>query len=361
MLDLATRLRRQADQCGRMGSPLTAALLHGAARDLVSGGVVAQVLAGEEGRPSGDVPALRLAGALHRFVLQGRAPGLASYYPSVGGTSAPEAVWSAAEPTLREHLPELREQVRRPLQTNEVGRSAVLYGALMVLTARFGLPIRLLEVGASAGLNLRPDAYAYEVREGLVLGDQTSRVRISLPWAGTYPREGRPLVVQRAGCDLLPIDPTSAEGRLALTSYVWADQLDRLRRLRAALELASLQPLVVEATGASAFLARELAATRPGVLTVVWQSVVQQYLRPEERAAVGGLLRAAGASASPATPLAWVAMEPAHVGRGGARFQVTATTWPDGTVETLAGCEGHGPPVIWRPRPDDNVEAWQGT
>ena len=147
----------------------------------MAGGVVRDLLAAHEDEPSGSVPSLRLAGALHRLVLERRAPELALHYPSVGGTAPVEEVWPAARARRREHLEALRALLARPVQTNEVGRSAVLYGALVLL----GGPVRLLEVGASAGLNLRCDRFAYDVGAGEVLGDrrQPGAAGAALGWA----------------------------------------------------------------------------------------------------------------------------------------------------------------------------------
>lgn len=344
MRSLETRLRDQAEQCRVAGSPLTSALLEGAADDLVAGGVVADLLGPHRDDPTGTVPSLRLAGALHRLVLERRAPELALHYPSVGGTAAVDQVWRAAERACREHLELLRPLVRRPVQTNEVGRATALYGALLLL----GGPFRLLELGSSAGLNLRCDAFAYELGDGVVLGDPASPVRLERPWAGTLPAYQRlPEVLLRKGCDPNPIDPTTTEGRLTLTSYVWADQLERLERLRGALTVAEHLPAVVEPAGALAFLTRELATLPQGMTTVVWHSVVWQYVDPAERRAVDALLAHVGATATEAAPLARVTLEPETVGTGNFTFRVHVQRWPGGERVHVADALGHGPPVRW--------------
>ena len=163
-------LRRHADELARGGrSPLTVALMRGAADDLETGGVVAELFAGLDASWE-SVPGLRLAAVLHRLVLAGRAPELAPFYPSAGGTRTAREVWPAAAAVVREHAAEVRELLPRPVQTNEPGRAAALYGALLWQVDRLGLPGRLLEIGASAGLNLRVDRFAY-VADGRVLGD----------------------------------------------------------------------------------------------------------------------------------------------------------------------------------------------
>ncbi len=341
---LAVRFAEQAEQCRSHGSPLTACLLDGAAAELPVPGPVRDLLQPLETDPPGSVASLRFTGALHRLVLERRAPRLALHYPSVGGTAGIEGAWEAAREVVRDE-PRLPGLVRAPVQTNEVGRSAVLYGGLQHVAAGTGLPVRLLEIGASAGLNLHVDAYAYEVGDR-VLGDPASAVRLRQPWWGALPPDAALRIADRLGCDPAPLDPASTPDRLTLTSYVWADQVERLERLRGALAVAARVPARVERLPASAFLARELAAPVPGVATVVWHSVVWQYLDPAERDAVTGLLQAAGERATREAPLARLSLEPDRPGEDG-RFVVELTTWPGGHRRVLADAHGHGPPVHW--------------
>jgi hypothetical protein len=340
---LVRRFRRQADGCAALGSPLTAALLHAAATDLAGGGVMAALFDGVATVP-GSVPALRFSGALHRLVLERRAPELALHYPSVGGTAPYESVWPVARATVVEHLEELRLLVESPVQTNEPGRSAALYGALAMVMDAHRLPVRLVELGASAGLNLHPDRFAYEIASGDVRGDADSRVRLSRPWRGSIPPDRAVDIVERTGCDPRPVDPTTTEGRLTLTSYVWPDQLQRLERLRAALEVAAAHPVVVTRETATELVARA-AAPREGTTTVVWHSVVLQYVDPDERDRLPGLIGEQGKTATTRSPLVHLSFEPADGDRP--VFELTARTWPGAEVVHLADCAGHGPPVQW--------------
>lgn len=352
MEPLEDRVRAQAGHCRRAGSPLTAAILSGAADDLAAGGPTAALLGPLERNPPGSVPALRLAGALHRLVLERRAPELAVHYPSVGGTVGD--VWPVARAVIEDQSELLHELVRRPVQTNEVGRSSALLGGLLHVSRDTGLPVRLLELGASAGLNLLLDRYAHVVRGAhviggcVVLGHPGSPVRLVEPWQGAFPPYDMTLtLVERKGCDPVPLDPASAADRLTLTSFVWADQVDRFERLRAALQVAATAPVPVERLSASSLLDRELAEPRPGVVTVVWHSIVRQYLAPQERERVEALLCRAGDRASSQAPLAHLSLEPERVADGSFDFRLRLTTWPGGRKRLLAACEGHGPPVRW--------------
>ena len=344
---LADRFRRQAEFCRTAGSPLTAELLDGAAGDLADPGTpTAQLLGPLEGDPPGSVPALRFAGALHRLVLERRAPGLAVHYPSVGGT--PGDVWSAAREAVEQHLEPLHELVRRPVQTNEVGRSSALLGGLLHLAAERQLPVRLLELGASAGLNLSVDRYRHEVTPGTVLGDPASPAVLDDPWRGVLPPCDQPLeLVERLGCDPAPLDPRSTADRLTLTSYVWADQVGRFERLRGALQVASAAPEPVRRQGAADFLEQQLGPVRD-VVTVVWHSLVRQYLSPEARRRVDALLSDAGQRATAHAPLGHLHLEPVPGHADPPSFQVVLTSWPGGQRRVLAECGAHGPPIVWR-------------
>ena len=160
--------------------------------------------------PPGSVPQLRLMGALHYLVLSGRAPALAAFYPSARGEEPVYGVWPVAVAAMEEQFDQVRERLHRTVQTNEPGRSAVLFAGLLWLADRHRRPIRLLEVGASAGLNLVADRYSYVVG-GRELGDRLGRcgssTRDDTATDRSRPRQRLPDVAG-AGCDLSPLDPT---------------------------------------------------------------------------------------------------------------------------------------------------------
>jgi hypothetical protein len=173
-------------------------------------------------------------------------------------------------------------------------------------------------------------------------------VRLDRPWQGAFPPYDVTLrIAARAGCDPSPLDPRSDEDRLTLTSYVWADQVDRFERLRNALQIAAEHPLRVEALPASRFLDRELAVATPGVATVVWHSVVRQYLGREERTEVDAIMQMAGERATDSAPVFRLSLEPEKTAPSTFRFLVELAAWPGGEQRMLAECLGHGPPVVW--------------
>ena len=342
----------QSRACAALGSPMYADLLARCAEALADDGPTAEplraVLAGHDDDPGPSALGLRLLGSVHRLVLERRAGPLATYYPSVGGTWAPEGCWAAFVTLLAERPEEVRAWLDRAPQTNEVGRATALYGGLLQLRPRVGdLPVRLVEIGSSAGLNLRADHYAYRDDTGRVLGREDAALVIDGAWRGRVLQPWPGLrVVERTGSDVMPVDVGSTEGRLALTAYVWPDQTARLERLRGALRVADAVPAEVRRASAGDVVeGLELAR---GTLTVLWHSVMWQYLASEEQARVTERLEVLGARATPSAPLAHLRAEPARRAPGGDHeFLVRLTTWPGGTEELLGSTVGHGVPTTW--------------
>ncbi|WP_394613768.1 DUF2332 domain-containing protein [Lentzea sp. JNUCC 0626] len=345
-------------------SPLTQRLLTDAADDLARGGVTTRIMAGSERDREGTVPGLRFAGAVHRLVLEGRAPALAKHYPSVGGQPHLPTLWDDALPALTEHADLLRHRIQATVvQTNEPGRSAPLYGGLLVAAQEAAkaagrqVPfcVRLLEVGASGGLNLRPHHVGYQLPDR-VLGDPDSLLVLNPEWTGTPPADLNHTlrVVGRAGCDLTPVDVSTEDGRLHLSSFVWADQVDRWNRLKQALDLAATDPVKVERSAGPEWLAKQLARAERDVLTVVWHSVVWQYVSPADRAMGRAVLADAAAKATPTTPLALLVFEPRRSAEDDDyRFELLLRLWPAGISLNLGHGAGHGTPFTW------NVTPWE--
>jgi hypothetical protein len=347
---LADRFRRHAEM---MPAGLYRTLMFAFADDWEAGGVVADICRDWADAPTSAIVQLRLLGGIQRLVLTGRAPELVRYYPNLGGTAPPEQAWSDFEPVLRAHLAELREALRIAPQTNEPGRSVPLLLGLFDAVRRSGLTeVRLLEVGASAGLNLLVDRFLI-AGDGWCHGPTDSPLRLTDAAIGPV-RPQAFSIVSRRGCDLAPIDAASAEGRLRLTSFVWPHDLHRFERLRAALEIAAAYPVVVDEAPAADWLADELAVPpAAGVLTVVWHSITRQYWPMAEAASVDSTVAEAGLR----MPIAHIAMEspvlasdPASDMRGYRPPLLTVRLWVPGGVAddapvVLGTVADHGVPV----------------
>ncbi len=348
---IADRIRRHGRGLAEAGrSPLYVTLIAAAADDAQRGGVVARLFEQVE-VPRGSVPALRLMAALHELALTGREPELAAYYTDSAEPLAPGGAWPIAQAALARNFDWIERRLHRTVQTNEPGRSAVLYPALLWLTAVHGRPIRLLELGASAGLNLICDRYRYDV-DGITLGDPGSPLRFEQPWRpgpqiDLRDASQRLAIVHREGCDPNPLDPSNPDDRRRLISYIWPDERERLDRLHDALAVAAPRPPLVVSAAAIDWLPDALARRRDGELTVVWHSIMRQYVEPAQWQALA-VAFATALTQAPQRPIVWLGMEPIGIKLGD---ELTVRDTPDGPVTRLAGCDDHGPPVVWARSP----------
>ncbi len=159
---------------------------------------------------------------------------------------------------------------RRSVQTNEPLRCAALLPALSLIEG----PIALLEVGASAGLCLYPDRYAYRyaVDDGDAIAidppDGSPVLLESRLRGGGRPRLRLPEVVWRAGIDLAPLDARDADDRRWLETLVWPGETGRADRIRDALDIAASDPPLMIAGDAAEVLG-EVAAQAPADATLV--------------------------------------------------------------------------------------------
>jgi len=340
---LSEGFRAQARGCAGQGSPIYAELLERAAVDLERGGVFWDVVADYRGEPLLDALPLRILGAVHAMALEGRAPGLAAFFPSTGGRFEPEGAWRALLELVQAHREELRvAAVERRVQTNEVRRSAVLLPGFLRAAQRTRLPLRIREIGASSGLNLLFDRYRYQLGPH-AFGDPASPLLLSTEWSGGAPDLDAPLrVASRRGCDVAPIDLRDPAEHRKLQSFIWPEHLERMERLRAALAIAAASPPVVERAPAGAWVEREVAPAA-GETMLLFQSVVWWYIPEAEREQITRWMEHAGARAARDAPLAWLRMEGARIEEAELRLRL----WPDGTDVLLAAVDWHGRSVRW--------------
>ncbi|MFN8224681.1 MAG: DUF2332 domain-containing protein [Gaiellales bacterium] len=339
---LVRHLHRNAATSASMGSDLYRTLLLRVANDVGAAGPCWNVFSSY--RPTGPVlddgVGFRFMAAVHRLVLAGRAPALAEHYPSAGGQLGSDP-WPAFLDVVRANGGEIRELMKHGLQTNEVGRCRAFIGGFLAVAQETGLPLRLLEVGSSAGLNLRWDHYRYELG-GETWGDPTSPVRIVDGFDGGTPSlRAEAVVASRNGCDLAPIDPTDDDDRLWLRASLWPDQVERQARLAGALDIAARVPVTIEQADAATWLRRMLSERADGTATVIYHSIVMRYLTEAGRAEVRQLIEDAGARADAGAPLAWLQIE------GGGTQEIRLQVWPGGESRLLGKCDPQAQHVRW--------------
>jgi hypothetical protein len=339
--NLADAFSRQIAWCDGNGSPFTARVLEAAWADRLRGGALAELLPDWPGDAGADAVPLRVSGALHALALSGRDAELAALYPprEERGDLAP-----AVANAIAHHRDVIAEYLALAPQTNEIGRSAVLLPGFAQIARIAGLPLATFEIGASAGLNQLWHHYRYALG-GVTWGNENSAVLIRAEWQGAAPLlPERIEVASHAACDSAPIDLQSEGAALRLMSYVWADQRERLDRLRAAIALAQGLHIRVEAADALTWAQDALATQRPGCATVIYHSVMWQYMPEPTRNGLRGLIEATGSHATRDAPLAWLAFEPPAAD---AQMLLTLMLWPGGQRRVLAEAHPHGAWIRW--------------
>lgn len=335
---------RQAQACIELGSPFTARVCRLLAERLGRDSAFGRRILAWDGDARADALALRAAGALNALARSERQADLTRAYPPHAADD--DTLWQAIAAAIEAHDGSLTDYLDSPPQTNEVKRSAALLGGALVIADRFGLPIDLCEIGASAGLNLGFDRYRYQLGQ-LAWGDPDANVVIPSAWRGEHLPLAAPLAIaRRRACDVNPLDPSDPDDRARVLSYVWPDQRERVALTQAAFDAAAGAPFRVEHADAAEFVERWLAEPQPaGSTRLLTHTIMWQYMPAATRARIEAAMAEAGARADAASPLAWLRLED-DGGSPGAGLLLT--TWPDGATREIARGDYHGRWVEWR-------------
>jgi hypothetical protein len=333
----------QSISCSRLGSPFMGQLCAVLSRCWQESGPLADRCADFQGDigPAGASLPLRIAGGLHALVISGRAPELALHYPPHRASDA--QLTDALVSALRKHEAFLLKWIESAPQTNEVRRSAALIAGAAVVREHFDLPVRLSELGASAGLNLMWDHFALEL-PGARLGPEAPVLTLSPDWDGPLPPLHLPQIAERAGVDLNPLDPSRPEDLLRLMAFLWPDQPER-RRLTEAAAAAVTAPIVQG--DAIDWLEQRLQNAPNGQLHLIQHTVAWQYFPAEAQARGRALIEAAGARATQDRPLAWLAMESDGDRQAARGAALTLRLWPGNLTFALARVDFHGRWINW--------------
>jgi hypothetical protein len=300
--------------------------------------------------PHAHFPPMLLAGA-HYLLLDGGEHPLAAVYS--GRSTAP------APPLFRDlclgRQDDLLEVLNaRTVQTNEVGRSALLGPALT--WAAGAESVQLVDVGCSAGLNLLCDRFRLDYGPLGATGPQNSLVRIDCTVsAGAPPIAPQlPLIAGRLGIDLDPPDLVDSDDTRWLLACIWPGT-GRFDRAARAFEIGRTNPPPT--------IRGDALDVLPGVLDdlgdgriVVLNSWSYSYFPVERRQEYVELLAAVGRQ----RPVAWLVMDmpglvewAPHVTppNGSSEPDVLTGFLFNGTeapqAETLAFVQSHGLSMSW--------------
>jgi hypothetical protein len=279
---------------------------------------------------------------LHALARRGDCPNLTNLYPPNELPGA-KALAKVAMDAIKERDADVGKWLDHPPQTNEVARSAILYPGLMQIAAETGLPLSLYEIGCSAGLNLIPDKYTYRLGD-VTAGSIGSSVVLAPDWQGAPPGSVDPKVVSRRGCDRNVLDVTDVAHCERIISYVWPDQVDRLHRVTAALELARNDPPRIDQVDAADWIENVIRDdASPGIARVVFHSIAYQYFPEEAQRRIAASIESAGSKATADTPLAWLSFE--QFEDQGPRLSLRL--WPGGDGRVLGSGDAHCRFIRW--------------
>ena len=265
--------------------------------------VDSEVLALLDGRPAAARQPNLLLAAVHYLLLSGVTHPLADIY---AGVSSADPV-----PLFHEFCLEHRDAIEallasRRTQTNECGRSAAILPALAWTADRLGEPLALLDVGASAGLNLLCDEFHIDYGDAGATGPAHSPVRVDCRIVAGRPpiRQNAPGIVARRGIDRAPIDIHDSDETRWLLACVWPDT-GRLERTSAAIQLARERTPTVLRGDAVADLAATINSFPEQATACVMTTWTFAYLDADQRRAFVVELERVGRR----RPLVWISAE----------------------------------------------------
>lgn len=326
--------------------------------------------------PSQRRPNLLFA-AVHDLLLAGTDHPLASLYPTVLAVrhpdlpidelpvSAPSADHAPEQPDLIEafldvlitYQPQITQTMRtRHTQTNEAGRGAALWPGL-----RRALPpqmrdreVALIELGCSAGLLLHLDRYGYPTYEPSDAAVQVETELIDAPPEMPPP----PTITRRIGIESSPLDVNEPADVRWLMACIWPEDVGRLRRTRAAAEVARRHDDIEVVHGDLVTHLPQVLADLPAAsVPCIFHSAAFAYLDPEERETVTATIEAAATERD----LLWLSYEGPFIepfqqlhrdtppiastpeaDMGDRLFLLGATVWLNGQRTDRLLARGHG-------------------
>jgi hypothetical protein len=290
---------------------------------------------------TGQVPQNLLFASVHYLLLGDPDDPLTAWYPSLGGTATgdPGPAFTAFCLRRREEIVELMRH--RLVQANVVKRAAALRLGMAEVASRVRGPVTFVEVGSSAGVHLRFDAYRYDIG-GRTWGDASSRVLVSMVWRGGEPPALGPLpaIRDRVGVDLHPIDATDPEERRWLRALVWPENAAQATLQDEALAVVAADPPRTVAGDMVEVLPRVVAEVPDGTPVVVFHSATRMHVPTGRReafdAAIAGIARDHALF-----HLSYEPSEEASLAAGEPVFALELRRGP-GRGRTLAIGDGHG-------------------
>ena len=320
---------KQICWCESLGSPFTARLLTVLVDDIAAGGATAESARRWAGDPVADALPLRMAAALHALALTEAAPRLVACYPPHAVTM--EQLRSIVTSVVEEHRTTIRTFLSSAPQTNEVGRSGVLAGGFLQsprkLACRFVFSNRR-QRGAEHHLGPLPLSVRRRVGRPSVGGADRAGL------GSTAPAGLRPCAGDRTSC-LRHLANRSRRRRSAPPpeSLCLARSAGTVVPTERAIGLARAHGPRAERADAAEWVRGKIRQPTKASATVLYHSIMWQYLPAEFKADIRASLGRACDWATSAAPLAWLRFEPL---RPDSPPELRLTSWPGAREVCLA-------------------------
>lgn len=297
--------------------------------------------------PDQPIPPLLFA-AVYYLLLKGERHPLAGYYPLL---KAEPPKNGDPYPLFRSFCRSRRQKIEtilrtRRVQTNEVSRCGSLLPAFGLVARRIGeRPLAMIEVGASAGLNLIWDRYAYDFGTGGQYGVSGSPVRVRSALRGNlkppFPRVF-PRIALRCGIDLNPIDVRDPDAALWLRALVWPELTERAQMLSEAMQVIREEPPEMVAGDALEQLPSVAAAIPDGLPICLFHSYTMNQFPVAARQRFQQILQEiAGQRELYHVALEW------QMGEDFATLSWETFQEPKAAPVRLAACHHHGVWMEW--------------
>lgn len=293
-------------------------------------------------------PPNMLFAAVQYLLLSGLDHPLAAHYPIISGKPRPLA---PAYPHFREFCLKHRERIvelisTRLTQTNVVRRCTCLLPTFSIVCRETSSPLALIDLGASAGLNLNFDRYAYSYqrdgREILRWGLDSAQIRLEADLRGDGELPPIPPaipVASRDGIDLDPVDLSNPDQLLWLRALIWPEHVERHQQLIDAATEFKDSDIRMHAGDATRVLPALIESVPREHALVVYSTIaLHQFLR-ESRQRIAITLAAASAE----RPVWQISLE-----GNDPELSITRYRHGAGTTEKLADASPHGWWIEWQ-------------
>ena len=297
---------------------------------------------------SGQPHANMILGAVHFLLLRGEQHTLKRFYGTLGGEVSAER--EDPFPEFRNFVLSHRGAIERLIatrvtNTNEIGRSALLHPGFRAIASKVDLPLSLIEIGPSGGLNMIWDSFGVRYRkDGAVRASINDNapliIECELRGDRTPPTTASPSVAGRVGLELNPVNLANADDRDWLRALIWPNQVDRLERLDRAIELFGAHKPLIKAGDALTLLPDALAAVPSRETPCVYHTIAVYQFSRAMRQALDDILTVAGLR----RPVWRLSFE-----YDAELYILSAVRYADGTRQEmrLASCHPHGTWLEW--------------